>query len=83
MFEDKARALQEENISLTQNNFVVNMSASSSTAEAERVANEAKARLEEFMQASETLNNRLKEIILEKNDLKSSVNSLSKALATS
>ena len=59
------------------------MSASSSTAEAELVANEAKAMLNEFVNANEILNNRLTEMISDNNDLETNVTSLSKALATS
>ena len=82
MSEDKARAFQEEIISLNQNNFVANMSASSSTAEADLVANEAKTMLNEFVNANQVLNDLLKLVIKENIDLKASVTSLSKALAT-
>jgi len=55
MSEGKLKDLQEENQTLKQNNFAANLTASSSTAEAEQMANEAKTLLTSMVEANELL----------------------------
>ena len=76
-------ALQEENLTLKQNSFAANISASSSSAEAEQVANAANTLLSKMVEGNESLQIQIKQMTTENNDLKTSVASLPKALAAS
>jgi len=80
MSEDMARALQEENLTLQQNSFTANLTASSSTAEAEQTANDAKTLLNGMVEANEVLQSQIKQMTTDNNNLKSSVATLTKTL---
>ena len=87
LWEAQARAsegekmqLHVENLTLKQNNFAANLTASSSSAEAEQTANEAKTLLASLVEANELLNAQVQQLAADNENLKSSVVALTKSL---